>query len=55
MAASGRSLDLALTRMNWELTLLAIEDAKDEEEKEKEDEEKSDKEDASEDKDISSK
>ncbi len=39
MAASGRSLDLALTRMNWALTLLADEEA----EKEKKEKEEADK------------
>ncbi len=38
MAASGRSLDLALTRMNWALTLLADEEAKKDKEKKKEEE-----------------
>ncbi|MCG8651872.1 MAG: zinc-dependent metalloprotease, partial [Pirellulales bacterium] len=41
MAASARSLDLALTRMNWALTLL--EDEKDKDDKEDEDESDDDK------------
>ncbi|QDT13206.1 zinc-dependent metalloprotease [Planctomycetes bacterium K23_9] len=48
MAASSRSLDLALTRMNWALTLMAAEDvekeqAKEEEEKKKKDEDSDEK------------
>tara|TARA_R110002049_G_scaffold4601_5_gene32565 strand:- start:784322 stop:787306 length:2985 start_codon:yes stop_codon:yes gene_type:complete len=35
MAATGRSLDLALARMNWALTLLVDDDLKDDEKKEK--------------------
>lgn len=38
MAASGRSLDLALARMNWALTLLADEQKDDEKKKDDEDE-----------------
>lgn len=45
MAASGRSLDLALTRMNWALTLLADDDDKDEKEESSEEEKDEDKED----------
>lgn len=40
MAASGRSMDLALTRMNWALTLMADEEAKKDKEKKEKDEEK---------------
>lgn len=43
MAASGRSLDLALTRMNWALTLLDEEEVKDKDKDENEDDEKEDK------------
>ncbi len=44
MAASARSLDLALTRMNWAMTLLAAEEAEKEKKKkeEKEEEKKKD-------------
>ncbi|MEM8667359.1 MAG: zinc-dependent metalloprotease [Planctomycetota bacterium] len=58
MAASGRSLDLALTRMNWALTLLDDEAKKgkdkkkkdkDEEEKDGDDEDESDEEESDED------
>ncbi len=41
MAASGRSLDLALTRMNWALTLMDEKDTEDEEKKEDKEEEDS--------------
>ena len=43
MAASGRSLDLALTRMDWALTLMADDDDDDEEPEEEEEKESDDK------------
>ena len=54
MAASGRSLDLALTRMNWALTLLAEDDDDKEEgeDKDEDDEEKAEAEKAAEEGDL---
>ncbi|MEE2934659.1 MAG: zinc-dependent metalloprotease [Planctomycetota bacterium] len=53
MAASGRSLDLALTRMNWALTLLAEDDDdKEEEDKDEDEEEKAEAEKAAEEGDL---
>jgi hypothetical protein len=46
MAASGRSLDLALARMDWALTLMASDEAENEKKKKAEEEEKKAKEEA---------